>query len=133
MPHPKRADLVDIHVGVCIRARRQQLNLRQQDLADDLGVSFQQIQKYERGANRVSASRLYQVATSLRTSVAALFEGLPAGGEPIPGSVERREGQVATDFLKNSEGRELAVLFLKVRPGRVRRRILDLVRSLAEN
>src|SRR5215212_8586427 len=71
MPNP-----VDLHVGARIRMRRKILGVSQEKLADDLGLTFQQVQKYERGANRVSASKLYEIARSLQTPVAFFFEGL---------------------------------------------------------
>jgi transcriptional regulator with XRE-family HTH domain len=69
---------VDLHVGSAIRVRRKSMQISQTDLADALGVSFQQVQKYERGTNRVSASRLYDIGACLGVSVDYFFEGLPA-------------------------------------------------------
>jgi transcriptional regulator with XRE-family HTH domain len=120
---------VDLHVGARIRMRRKILGVSQERLAEDLGLTFQQIQKYERGANRVSASKLYEIAKSLQSSVGYFFEGLAnttsdgvaEGGEPF-----------VHDFLMTSEGLELAGLFPKITRPKVRRRILELVRSMAE-
>jgi len=120
---------VDLHVGARIRMRRKILGVSQERLAEDLGLTFQQIQKYERGANRVSASKLYEIAKSLQSSVGYFFEGLAdttgeglaEGGEPF-----------VHDFLMTSEGLELAGLFPKIVRPKVRRRILELVRSMAE-
>ncbi|UAL10735.1 helix-turn-helix domain-containing protein [Caulobacter segnis] len=120
---------VDLHVGARIRMRRKILGVSQERLAEDLGLTFQQIQKYERGANRVSASKLYEIAKSLQSSVAYFFEGLAdttregvaEGGEPF-----------VHDFLMTSEGLELAALFPRITRPKVRRRILELVRSMAE-
>ncbi|USQ95947.1 helix-turn-helix domain-containing protein [Caulobacter sp. RL271] len=120
---------IDLHVGARIRMRRKILGVSQERLAEDLGLTFQQIQKYERGANRVSASKLYEIARSLQSSVAYFFEGLAdtthegvaEGGEPF-----------VHDFLMTSEGLELAALFPKITRSKVRRRILELVRSMAE-
>src|SRR5580692_8901907 len=67
---------VDLHVGARIRMRRRMLGVSQEKLADALGLTFQQVQKYERGANRVSASKLYEIAAALKTPVAYFFEGL---------------------------------------------------------
>ncbi len=120
---------VDLHVGARIRMRRKILGVSQERLAEDLGLTFQQIQKYERGANRVSASKLYEIARSLQSSVGYFFEGLAdttgeglaEGGEPF-----------VHDFLMTPEGLELASLFPKITRPKVRRRILELVRSMAE-
>jgi transcriptional regulator with XRE-family HTH domain len=123
---------VDLHVGARIRMRRKILGVSQERLADDLGLTFQQVQKYERGANRVSASKLYEIARSLQSSVAYFFEGL-ADPTDLEGFAEGGSEQFVHDFLMTPEGLELAALFPKISKGRVRRRILDLVRSMAED
>ncbi|HJV43000.1 helix-turn-helix transcriptional regulator [Caulobacter sp.] len=119
---------VDLHVGARIRMRRKILGVSQERLAEDLGLTFQQVQKYERGANRVSASKLYEIARSLQSSVGYFFEGLGSTGE---GMAEGGEPFVH-DFLMTPEGLELATLFPKITRLKVRRRILELVRSMAE-
>ena len=120
---------VDLHVGARIRMRRKILGVSQERLAEDLGLTFQQIQKYERGANRVSASKLYEIAKSLQSSVGYFFEGLAdTTGEGVAESGE----PFVHDFLMTSEGLELAGLFPKIVRPKVRRRILELVRSMAE-
>ena len=125
---------IDVHVGRRVRQRRKTLGVTQERLAEDLGLTFQQVQKYERGANRVSASKLYEIARSLRTSIAYFFEGLadPATAYEAQGFAESGTEQFVTEFLMTPEGLELAELFPKIRRPRVRRRILDLVRSMAE-
>jgi len=121
---------VDLHVGARIRMRRRMQGVSQEKLADALGLTFQQVQKYERGANRVSASKLYEIAASLRTPVSYFFEGLadPANndGADLPPSAE----QTVHAFLMTSEGLELAGLFPRVSRGRLRRRLLDLLRAM---
>lgn len=120
---------IDLHVGARIRMRRKILGVSQERLAEDLGLTFQQIQKYERGANRVSASKLYEIAKSLQSSVGYFFEGLAdttGDGVAEPGE------PFVHDFLMTSEGLELAALFPKITRAKVRRRILELVRSMAE-
>ena len=119
---------VDLHVGARIRMRRKILGVSQERLAEDLGLTFQQVQKYERGANRVSASKLYEIARSLQSPVGYFFEGLGSTGE---GMAETGEPFVH-DFLMTAEGLELATLFPKITRLKVRRRILELVRSMAE-
>jgi transcriptional regulator with XRE-family HTH domain len=123
---------VDLHVGARIRLRRRMQGVSQEKLADALGLTFQQVQKYERGANRVSASKLYEIAAALRSPVAYFFDGL---ADP---STELAEGEEASPsneqnvhaFLMTAEGLELARLFPQLPRGRVRRRILDLLRAL---
>ncbi len=124
---------VDLHVGGRIRMRRKLLGISQERLADDLGLTFQQVQKYERGANRVSASKLYEIAKSLQTSIAYFFEGLndPSTAK-ADGVADSGAELFVHDFLMTAEGLQLAQLFPKIKKGGVRRRILDLVRAMAE-
>ena len=104
----------------------------QEKLADALGLTFQQVQKYERGANRVSASKLYEIATALRSPISYFFDGLtdPAGDHQGAGGRPSDE-QTVHAFLMTAEGLELAKLFPGLTRGRVRRRFLDLMRALA--
>jgi len=122
---------IDLHVGARIRMRRKILGVSQERLADDLGLTFQQVQKYERGANRVSASKLYEIARSLQSSVSYFFEGL-ADPTDAEGLFDSGAEQFVHDFLMTPEGLELAGLFPKIHKAKVRRRILDLVRSMAD-
>jgi transcriptional regulator with XRE-family HTH domain len=110
--------------------RRRTLGVSQEKLAEDLGLTFQQVQKYERGANRVSASKLYEIARSLSTPVAFFFEGL--NDPTVAKAGEAQPENAVHDFLMTNEGLELASLFPKVRRARVRRRLLDLVRVMGD-
>jgi transcriptional regulator with XRE-family HTH domain len=120
---------VDLHVGARIRMRRRMQGVSQEKLADALGLTFQQVQKYERGANRVSASKLYEIAAALKTPVSYFFEGLadPSSDEDEPRAAVE---QSVHAFLTTSEGLELAGLFPRLQRGRLRRRLLDLVRAI---
>jgi transcriptional regulator with XRE-family HTH domain len=124
---------VDVHVGLRVRLRRKALKISQEKLAESLGLTFQQVQKYERGSNRISASKLYEIARALRAPIAWFFEGLT---DPVEGGVESAaEPEAASrihDFLLTREGVDLASLFPKLPEGSVRRRIVELVRALAE-
>ena len=124
---------IDVHVGLQVRLRRKELKISQEKLAETLGLTFQQVQKYERGANRISASKLYEIARTLRVPMAWFFEGLsdPAEGRD-DASTPPDSNSFAHEFLLTQEGIDLASLFPKVRQRRVRRRLVDLVRSLAE-
>lgn len=124
---------IDLHVGARIRTRRKILGVSQEKLAEALGLTFQQVQKYERGANRVSASKLYEIAAALQTQIAYFFEGLADPALSRGAVAENGAEQCVQDFLMTPEGLELAGLFPKVRRGAVRRRILELVRSMAED
>lgn len=120
---------IDRHVGLRIRMRRKELGVSQEKLAESIGLTFQQVQKYERAANRVSASKLWEMARALNTSVAYFYEGL--GGETSPGSnLPKEEVQ---DFLLTAEGMELAAAFPRISEPRVRRKILELVRAMGSD
>ena len=128
-PEPRQPHMVDRHVGARVRVRRKAIGISQERLADALGLTFQQVQKYERGSNRISASKLFQIATFLGAPVSYFFDGL---GDPAadPGS-DAEAGRAVHEFLMTAEGMELAKAFPLIRNRRVRRRILDLVRALA--
>ena len=123
---------VDLHVGGRIRMKRKVLGVSQERLAEALGLTFQQVQKYERGANRVSASKLYEIARFLQAPISYFFEGLADPTVESTGDDSEGPEQFVHDFLMTPEGLELAELFPKIRRARVRRRVLDLVRSMAE-
>jgi transcriptional regulator with XRE-family HTH domain len=118
---------IDRHVGARIRLRRKLLGKSQEQLADALGLTFQQVQKYERGANRVSASKLFGISRCLEVEVGYFFEQL---GDPSasPRPSPALDGQVS-DFLLTAEGVELASRFPRLSPG-LRRRLLSLLREL---
>ena len=123
---------VDLHVGGRVRMRRKILGVSQEHLADALKLTFQQVQKYERGANRVSASKLYEIAKTLQVPVSYFFDGLADPVTDEADEVGAAADRVVTDFLNTPEGLELAVIFPKIEKGRVRRQILDLVRAMAD-
>ena len=123
-PHP-----IDRHVGLRIRMRRKEMGVSQERLAEALGLTFQQVQKYERGANRVSASKLWEIGRALRTPVAYFYEGLGDGAETVAASPAQRGAQ---DFLLTSEGMELAQAFPRISRPALRRRVLELVRTLTD-
>lgn len=118
---------VDRHVGLRIRMRRKELGISQERLAEAVGLTFQQIQKYERAANRVSASKLWELARALRTNIAYFYEGLT---EMEADHLPRDRMQ---DFLLTPEGLELAATFPRVASLRLRRKVLELVRALVDD
>lgn len=128
----RRTSGVDTHVGGRVRMRRKLLGVSQDQLAESLGLTFQQVQKYERGANRISASKLFRIAEILGVDVSYFFDGLPdpIDGAETDGAVTHMHG-VMQAFLQTSEGVELAEIFPRIASGRVRRQILDLVRTMA--
>lgn len=123
-PHP-----VDLHVGTRVRARRKALGLNLESLAAELGVAYQQLQKYETGANRISVSMLYEIARALRTPVADFYGGLPQvltqNGEPVEGAPR------IDDVLATRGGGELLEAFLAM-PGRLREPFVALACGVAE-
>jgi transcriptional regulator with XRE-family HTH domain len=121
-PHP-----VDREVGLRVRMRRKELGVSQERLADALGITFQQVQKYERGANRISASKLWEIARALNTPVGYFFEGLDASAAQ-PTTMT----SCAQDFLMTTDGLDLAKAFPRITQPAVRRKLVDLVRSLAD-
>ncbi len=123
---------VDVHVGDRIRRRRRALGISQDKLAEALGLTFQQVQKYERGANRVSASKLYQVARALHAPIPYFFDGLP--NPAFNGGVgESETSTFAHEMPLTPEEREFASNLSRIENRRVRKRLLELVRSLAED
>ena len=132
-PEARTPNVVDLHVGGRVRMRRKMLGVSQEHLADALGLTFQQVQKYERGANRVSASKLYEIAKTLQVPVPYFFDGLADPVADERDDVGEAANRVITDFLNTSEGLELAAIFPKIGKGRVRRQILDLVRAMADD
>jgi len=124
---------VDVHVGHRVRMRRVLAGLSQEKLGDQLGLTFQQVQKYEKGSNRVSASRLYQIARILDVPVSFFFDDLPdmASGNETRGFSEASSENVVMDFLSSSEGLQLNKAFAEIKEPAVRRKIVELVKSIA--
>ena len=123
---------VDLHVGARVRMRRKLLGVSQEKLADALGLTFQQVQKYERGANRISASKLFEIGRFLQAPPSYFFDGLGEGQAVGDAFEETAQEQSMHEFLMTSEGVELASLLPKL-PSKYRRRVLELVRTLAED
>ena len=125
------SNMIDAYVGARLRMRRVMLGMSQSTLGKHLGVTFQQIQKYEKGANRISASRLQQTARVLEVSPSYFFEGAPAQQTNAAGLAEDSQQSFVVDFLATAEGVHLNRAFLRIADPKVRRRIVDLVVSLA--
>ncbi|MGN6208452.1 helix-turn-helix domain-containing protein [Asticcacaulis sp.] len=123
---------VDLHVGARVRMRRKFLGMSQEGLAETISLTFQQVQKYERGSNRISASKLWEIAKALKAPVAYFFEGY-GENEAVEGFSESESEQFVHGFLMTTEGIELAEAFPRIKNAKHRRRILELVRSLAED
>lgn len=127
----KKPNPIDIHVGSRIRLRRTMLGMSQEKLGDALGITFQQIQKYEKGTNRVGASRLQNISGILNAPVSFFFEDAPGDVATGQGGLSEASGSnYVVDFLSSSEGLQLNRAFLKISDPKVRRRIVDLVKAL---
>src|SRR4051812_20379663 len=117
---------IDSHVGSRVRMRRMMLGMSQEKLGDALGLTFQQIQKYEKGTNRIGASRLQQISLVLQVPVSFFFEGVPGPG----GFGEAASPEYVTSFLGSSDGLKLVRAFTRVSSPALRRRIIDLIEEM---
>lgn len=132
-----RSNPVDAHVGKRVRMRRTLLGLSQEKLGDALGLTFQQVQKYERGANRIGASRLYQISNVLDVPVAYFFEEMtPAEtiyGEPVVKGLAEDAPEFDYDPMAKRETLELVRAYYKITDPKVRRRVFELVKAIAKS
>jgi transcriptional regulator with XRE-family HTH domain len=121
---------IDVHVGSRIRLRRTLLGMSQEKLGKAIGLTFQQVQKYERGTNRVGSSRLYQIAKVLNVPVSFFFDDMAAEPQGAPGLAEHAEPFEANP-LANRETLELVRAFQRIGDANVRKRVQDLVKAIA--
>ncbi|MDX2263585.1 MAG: helix-turn-helix transcriptional regulator [Hyphomicrobiales bacterium] len=131
----RKPNPVDIHVGSRVRLRRLVIGMSQEKLGEKMNLTFQQIQKYEKGTNRIGASRLFQLSQILEVPMSFFFEDAPMrpSAQMQPGMAESKTEAFLMDFLNTREGLELNRAFVKVSDPKVRRKIIDLVRSLADD
>lgn len=127
----KAPNPIDKHVGSRVRMRRMMLSMSQEKLGDALGLTFQQVQKYEKGTNRIGASRLQQISNILQVPVAFFFEGAPTLQPHGDGFKEAPSPAFVSDFLATSEGLALTKAFMRIKETKLRRRIVDLVEEIA--
>ncbi len=125
---------IDVHVGSRVRLRRMFIGMSQERLGEQMRLTFQQIQKYEKGTNRIGASRLFQLAEVLNVPVGFFFEGLetPASAAQAGGFAEPNSETYVMDFLDSREGVELNRAFVRIKDPKVRKSIVDMVRAMAE-
>ncbi len=123
----------DKHVGSRVRMRRMMLGMSQEKLGDALGLTFQQVQKYEKGTNRIGASRLQQISHVLQVPVEFFFEGGPSAhmGSRGEGMSDAPSPAYVSDFLATSDGLALTKAFMRIEDPKLRRRIVDLVEQIA--
>jgi len=127
----KAPNPIDRHVGSRVRMRRMMLGMSQEKLGDALDLTFQQVQKYEKGTNRIGASRLQSIAQILQVPVSFFFEGAPSGTGRPTGMGEAPSPAYISDFLASSEGLALTKAFMRIKDPKVRRRVVDLVEAIA--
>jgi transcriptional regulator with XRE-family HTH domain len=124
---PRQTNVVDAHIGQRVKFRRISLGLSQEELSAQLGLSFQQVQKYESGANRISASRLLDLGGALKCSFAFFFEGLP----DLQKAAEANPyDQALTEFMGSRECLQLCLAFLTLDDDRTRRAVIGLVQAM---
>lgn len=123
----KSPNPIDVHVGSRLRERRMALGVSQERLGESLGLTFQQVQKYEKGVNRIGASRLFQIARILEVPVQYFFEGVSLEDRDDPNNT-----QEIMRFLGTVEGLQLNAAFAKIKHDETRRRIVELVKTLSE-
>ena len=129
----KAPNPIDRHVGSRVRMRRMMLGMSQEKLGDALGLTFQQVQKYEKGTNRIGASRLQQISEILQVPVSFFFEGAPTQPGALPGGMsEAPSPAYVSDFLATSDGLALTKAFVQIKDGKLRRRIVDLVEAIVD-
>ena len=128
----KQANPIDAQVGNRVRIRRMLIGMSQEKLGDLLGLTFQQVQKYEKGVNRIGAGRLYEISRILGVPIDFFYEGVAAVPEPA-GFAESRGAPPVMEFVSSGEGLQLSLAFMKIKDPKVRKRMLDLVKSLAED
>ena len=127
----KAPNPTDKHVGSRVRMRRMMLGISQEKLGDYLGLTFQQVQKYEKGTNRIGASRLQQISNILQVPVSFFFEGAPNAANDTAGFGEAPSPTYVSDFLATSDGLALTRAFMRIEDGKLRRKIVDLVEQIA--
>jgi transcriptional regulator with XRE-family HTH domain len=128
----KTPNPIDKHVGSRVRMRRMMLGMSQEKLGNALGLTFQQVQKYEKGTNRIGASRLQQISNILQVPVSFFFDGAPHGGGHSGGMGEAPSPAYVSDFLATSDGLALVKAFQRIKNAKLRRRVVDLVEQMAD-
>jgi len=127
MNDERAANAIDRKVGQRVRSRRLEIGMSQERLAELLGVTFQQVQKYEKGVNRIAVSRLWDISTALEMPVSRFFEGVSARG------VAENRQEYVDDALATPEGAQLMAMFASIKSQKLRRKVVELVKTLTED
>jgi transcriptional regulator with XRE-family HTH domain len=128
----KRANPVDGQVGSRVRLRRMLIGMSQERLGELLGLTFQQVQKYEKGVNRIGAGRLFDVARILGVPIDYFYENVANQTSGARGFSDNEASPPVMEFVSSGEGLQLSLAFMRIKDAKVRKRVLDLVKSLAE-
>ncbi|MBV9990194.1 MAG: helix-turn-helix transcriptional regulator [Alphaproteobacteria bacterium] len=128
----KHANPVDAQVGSRVRLRRMLIGMSQERLGELLGLTFQQVQKYEKGVNRIGAGRLFDVARILGVPIDYFYENVSSQLGQGRGFSESDDSPPVMEFVSSGEGLQLSLAFMRIKDAKVRKRVLDLVKSLAE-
>ena len=128
----KQANPIDGQVGSRLRLRRMMIGMSQEKLGEMLGLTFQQVQKYEKGVNRIGAGRLFEVARILGVPIQYFYESVTEQLASTPGFAER-DSQPVLEFVSSGDGLQLSLAYMRIKDPKVRKRVLDLVKSLAED
>ena len=129
----KQANPIDAHVGNRMRLRRMLIGLSQERMGEMLGLTFQQVQKYEKGVNRIGAGRLYQIADILSVPVSYFYEGFVGEGDKAHAANDDQATKPVMEFLSSGEGLQLTLAFMRIKDGKVRKRVIDLIKSLSDS
>lgn len=127
----KSPNPIDRHVGSRVRMRRVLLGMSQEKLGEALDLTFQQVQKYEKGTNRIGASRLQQISKILQVPPSFFFDGNPNDEAAVTGFAEDVSSEYVVDFLSTVEGLQLNKAFARIKSPKIRKKLVDLVVSLA--
>ncbi|MFT4095509.1 MAG: helix-turn-helix transcriptional regulator [Rhodoblastus sp.] len=133
MSADQQPTVIDTHVGNRIRLRRSFLRVSQEKLGEHLGVSFQQVQKYEKGSNRIGAGQLFQIAKFLKVDPGYFYEGLPAATAADQGFAERQSEIPSAGIEDTTDGIALNRAFARIKSSKLRRRLIDLVTTIADS
>jgi transcriptional regulator with XRE-family HTH domain len=128
----KHANPVDAQVGSRVRLRRMLIGMSQERLGELLGLTFQQVQKYEKGVNRIGAGRLFDVSRILGVPIDYFYESVSSQIGGGRGFSENETSPPVMEFVSSGEGLQLSLAFMRIKDPKVRKRVLDLVKSLAE-
>ena len=127
----KQPNPIDAQVGNRVRLRRMLVGMSQERLGELLGLTFQQVQKYEKGVNRIGAGRLFEVSRILGVTIEYFYEGV--NSQLAGGFTEGGSSPPVMEFVSSGEGLQLSLAFMKIKDGKLRKRVLDLVKQLAED